>query len=59
MSFRITGLPAAHFAPLFDLSDEDLAARGAMRTYAHLAPKDDPFRRKAEAALWEWESGSK
>jgi predicted Zn-dependent protease len=31
------------------------AARGAMRTYAHLAPKDDPFRRKAEAALWEWE----
>ena len=32
------------------------AARGAMRTYAHLARKDDPFRRKAEAALWEWES---
>ena len=31
------------------------AARGAMRTYAHLASKDDPFRRKAEAALWEWE----
>lgn len=33
------------------------AARGAMRTYAHLAPIDDAFRRKAEAALWEWESG--
>jgi tetratricopeptide (TPR) repeat protein len=32
------------------------AARGAMRTYAHLAPRDDPYRRKAEAALWEWES---
>jgi predicted Zn-dependent protease len=31
------------------------AARGAMRTYAHLAPKGDPFRRKAEAALWEWQ----
>ena len=30
------------------------AARGAMRTYAHLAPASDPFRRKAEAALWEW-----
>lgn len=30
------------------------AARGAMRTYAHLAPQDDPFRRKAESALWEW-----
>lgn len=30
------------------------AARGAMRTYLHLAPPGDPFRRKAEAALWEW-----
>lgn len=30
------------------------AARGAMRTYAHLAPEGDPHRRKAEAALWEW-----
>ncbi|MBK7660695.1 MAG: tetratricopeptide repeat protein [Betaproteobacteria bacterium] len=29
-------------------------ARGAMRTYAHLAPAADPFRRRAEAALWEW-----
>ena len=35
------------------------AARGAMRTYAHLAPKDDPFRRKAEAALWEWQAEGK
>jgi len=35
------------------------AARGAMRTYAHLAPKDDPFRRKAEAALWEWQAEEK
>ena len=31
------------------------AARGAMRTYLHLAAKDDAHRRKAEAALWEWE----
>jgi hypothetical protein len=30
-----------------------------MRTYAHLAPKDDPFRRKAEAALWEWQAEGK
>lgn len=30
-------------------------ARGAMRTYLHLAPRDDPYRRKAEAALWEWQ----
>jgi len=35
----------------------DLAgAVGAMRTYVHLAQADDPFRRKAEAALWEWEA---
>lgn len=31
-------------------------AVGALRVYAHLAPEDDPFRRKAWAALWEWES---
>jgi len=30
-------------------------AVGAMRTYIHLAAQDDPYRRKAEAALWEWE----
>lgn len=48
------GLAVAH-ERLGDLP----AARGAMRTYAHLAPKDDPFRRKAEAALWEWEAGGK
>lgn len=31
-------------------------ALGAMRSFAHLAAADDPFRRKAEAAIWEWES---
>ncbi|HVC53886.1 MAG TPA: DUF1203 domain-containing protein [Stellaceae bacterium] len=31
MSFRITGLPAEEFAALFDLSDEALAARAAVR----------------------------
>lgn len=30
-------------------------AMGAMRTYVHLAAADDPYRVKAEAALWEWE----
>ena len=30
------------------------AAIEAMYAYLHQAPKDDPFRRKAEAALWEW-----
>jgi len=29
-------------------------ALGAMRTYLHLSPPDDPYRRKAEAAVWEW-----
>ena len=29
-------------------------ARGAMRTYVHLTPPGDPYRRKGEAALWEW-----
>jgi hypothetical protein len=34
MSFRITGLPAERFAALFDLSDAELAARGAVRKTA-------------------------
>ncbi len=34
MSFRITGLPTEPFAGLFDLSDEELKARGAVRRIA-------------------------
>jgi uncharacterized protein DUF1203 len=34
MSFRITGLPAETFASLFALSDQELAARGAVRRIA-------------------------
>jgi hypothetical protein len=34
MSFRITGLAAEQFAALFDLSDAELAARGAVRKIA-------------------------
>jgi hypothetical protein len=34
MSFRIIGLPAERFAALFDLSDAELAARGAVRKTA-------------------------
>jgi hypothetical protein len=34
MSFRIQGLPAEDFAPLFALSDEELAARSAVRRIA-------------------------
>ena len=37
MAFRITGLDPEPFKPLFDLSDEELAARGALRVVA-----DDP-----------------
>ena len=31
-------------------------AIGAMRTYVHLSRPDDPYVRKAQAALWEWEA---
>ena len=34
MSFRITGLPAEPFSPLFSLSDEALKAHGAVRRTA-------------------------
>ncbi len=35
------------------------AALGAMRTFIHLSPPNDPFLRKARSALWEWESALK
>jgi hypothetical protein len=35
MSFRITGLSAEEFAPLFGLSDKALAAQGAVRQIAN------------------------
>ncbi len=38
MSFRITGLPAATFAPLFGLSEAELHARGARRYVADSKP---------------------
>ena len=34
-------------------------AIGAMRTFVHLSRADDPFVRKAESALWEWEARRK
>src|SRR5215203_1790486 len=34
MNFRVTGLPAEPFAPLFALTDAELAARGAVRRIA-------------------------
>jgi hypothetical protein len=38
MGFRITGLPAERFAALFSLSDQELAARGAVRRIADGKP---------------------
>jgi len=38
MSFRISGLPLAPFAPLFGLSDAELAARGVVRRVADKRP---------------------
>jgi tetratricopeptide (TPR) repeat protein len=35
-------------------SGDLLAARGAMKTFVHLMPNDNAYRRKAEAAIWEW-----
>jgi thiol-disulfide isomerase/thioredoxin/Tfp pilus assembly protein PilF len=43
-------------AEALDALGDGEGARGAMRTYLHLAPEDDPFRRRAMSALWEWES---
>ena len=34
MSFRITGLPAEEFAPLFSMTETELAERGAVRQIA-------------------------
>lgn len=38
MKFRITGLPAADFSEWFELSDEELAKRNAVRRVADKAP---------------------
>ncbi len=33
-------------------------AMGAMQVYLHRSPPDDPFRPRAEAAMWEWRSAA-
>jgi Protein of unknown function (DUF1203) len=38
MDFRVSGLPLAEFAPLFSLTDEQLAARGIVRRTADERP---------------------
>lgn len=42
-----------------DATGDRKGALGAMRSFVHLAGKDDPFRRKALSALWEWEAADK
>ena len=42
---------AVAFEGLRDLQ----GALGAMRSYVHLSKADDPYLRKANAAIWEWE----
>ncbi len=44
MSFRITGLPAQHFAHLFALSDSELATQGAVRRIADARTPGYPCR---------------
>jgi len=44
MSFRIQGLPAEKFAPLFALTDEELAAQGAVRRIADGRKPNAPCR---------------
>jgi len=45
------GLAVAHEG----MGDLRLAV-AAMRTYTHVADGDDQYRRRAEAAIWEWEA---
>lgn len=42
-------------AEALDAQHDRHGALGAMRTYLHLAAPDDPFVRKAQSAIWEWE----
>ena len=44
MSFRITGLPAERFAPLFALTDAQLATQGAVRRIAEARTPGTPCR---------------
>jgi tetratricopeptide (TPR) repeat protein len=39
--------------------DDLPGARGAMRSYIHLARADDPYVTRANAALWEWDGALK
>jgi hypothetical protein len=53
-------LPEAHVNMGFALLGEHkpAAARDFFATFIHLSPPEDPFVRKARAALWEWQSAA-
>jgi hypothetical protein len=53
MSFRFTGLPLAHFSPLFALSDEELSARDMRRMIADENPGFPCRVTLADAEPWE------
>lgn len=43
---------------LYEMGERE-GAIGAMRSYIHLSDPDDPYVRRANAALWEWEESLK
>jgi len=43
-------------AEALEASGDLRGALGAMRSYVHRAPADDAYRRRAQAAIWEWEA---
>lgn len=57
ISLRTTQMNAYYGLGIALAETGDVAgALGAMRTYVHRAKADDPYLRKANAAVWEWES---
>jgi len=45
-------------AVALEASGDVEGARSAMNLFVHLAEAEDPYVRKARAALWEWENGT-
>ncbi|MBL4614568.1 MAG: tetratricopeptide repeat protein [Magnetovibrio sp.] len=60
MSMRSTQLNAYYgLAVALEQMGDLEGALGAIQTYVHLAKDDDPFRRKAMSAQWEWREALK
>lgn len=56
ISLRTTQMNAYYgLAIALEATGDIEGAMGAMRTYVHRSQPDDPFVRKANAAMWEWE----